>query len=194
MARRKPANTVHLRLRFPERLRRRIEVAAVKNQRSMNLEIVDRLDRSFLRDDDAERSREIAVEVAEATFNRLAALVGHAKTEWEADRLTELASAAEEELWAEQQRAMEAAGWQIMTPAEMAEWEAKQLEDRSAEQQRAMEAAGWRRMTPAEIAEREAKQSAEIAEWEARLKGHPHPTATSTSGQNEPPEDDKNKC
>jgi Arc-like DNA binding domain len=51
MARRKPADTVHLRLRFPEKLRRRIEAAATKNQQSMNAEIVERLERSFGQED-----------------------------------------------------------------------------------------------------------------------------------------------
>jgi Arc-like DNA binding domain len=62
MACRKPADTVQLKLRFPERLRRRIEAAAAKNQRSMNLEIVGRLERSFQHEDEAERSRKVARE------------------------------------------------------------------------------------------------------------------------------------
>jgi hypothetical protein len=66
MARRKPADTVHLRLRFPEKLRRRIEAAAEKNQQSMNLEIVERLERSFQHDDEAERSHKLAQETADA--------------------------------------------------------------------------------------------------------------------------------
>jgi Arc-like DNA binding domain len=81
MARRKPADTVHLRLRFPERLRRRIEVAAEKNQQSMNLEIVERLERSFQREDDEQRNREVveqAAGVALATY-RLAELAGRAE-------------------------------------------------------------------------------------------------------------------
>jgi hypothetical protein len=67
MARRKLADTVQLKLRFPEKLRRRIEAAADKNQQSMNLEIVERLERSFQRDDETERSRNLAQETARAT-------------------------------------------------------------------------------------------------------------------------------
>jgi hypothetical protein len=50
---RKPADTVQLKLRFPEKLRRRIEAAADKNQQSMNAEIVERLEQSFQKDDQA---------------------------------------------------------------------------------------------------------------------------------------------
>jgi hypothetical protein len=50
---RKPADTVQLKLRFPEKLRRRIEAAAGKNQQSMNAEIVERLEQSFQKDDQA---------------------------------------------------------------------------------------------------------------------------------------------
>jgi hypothetical protein len=67
MARRKLADTVQLKLRFPEKLRRRIEAAAAKNQQSMNLEIVERLEQSFQRDDETERSRNLVQETAQAT-------------------------------------------------------------------------------------------------------------------------------
>jgi len=48
---RKPTDTVHLRLRFDERLRRRIEKAAEQNAQSMNAEIVARLEHSFQQED-----------------------------------------------------------------------------------------------------------------------------------------------
>jgi len=44
---RKPTDTVQLKLRFSERLRRRLEQAAKHNDWSMNAEIVNRLDTSF---------------------------------------------------------------------------------------------------------------------------------------------------
>ena len=44
---RKQSETADLRLRFPEKLRLRIESAAGQNQRSMNAEIMHRLERSF---------------------------------------------------------------------------------------------------------------------------------------------------
>jgi Arc-like DNA binding domain len=48
---RKQSDTVHLKLRFSEKLRLRIEAAADRNQRSMNSEIVHRLEQSFEKDD-----------------------------------------------------------------------------------------------------------------------------------------------
>ena len=48
---RKQSDTVQLKLRFPEKLRLRIEAAAERNQRSMNFEIVQRLEQSFEKDD-----------------------------------------------------------------------------------------------------------------------------------------------
>lgn len=47
---RKPTDTVQLKLRFPEALRRQLERAAKANDRSLNLEIVSRLEGSFSRD------------------------------------------------------------------------------------------------------------------------------------------------
>jgi hypothetical protein len=44
---RKPTETVHLKLRFDEKLRRKIEAAATKNDQSMNAEIIQRLEESF---------------------------------------------------------------------------------------------------------------------------------------------------
>ena len=48
---RKQSDKVHLKLRFSEKLRLRIEAAADRNQRSMNSEIVHRLEQSFEKDD-----------------------------------------------------------------------------------------------------------------------------------------------
>jgi hypothetical protein len=48
---RKQSETVQLKLRFSERLRLRIESAASRNQRSMNAEIIERLEQSFQRHD-----------------------------------------------------------------------------------------------------------------------------------------------
>src|SRR5262245_30156978 len=48
---RKPTDTAHLNLRYPEALRRRLERAAKNSGRSMNSEIVERLERSFRRKD-----------------------------------------------------------------------------------------------------------------------------------------------
>jgi hypothetical protein len=50
---RRPVETVQLKLRFPEALRRRIERAAEANETSMNSEIVGRLEESFRKDDAA---------------------------------------------------------------------------------------------------------------------------------------------
>ena len=48
---RKQSETAELRLRFAEKLRLRIESAASRNQRSMNAEIIHRLEQSFQRHD-----------------------------------------------------------------------------------------------------------------------------------------------
>ena len=48
---RKPTDTAHLNLRYPEALRRRLERAAKNSGRSMNTEIVERLEQSFRRED-----------------------------------------------------------------------------------------------------------------------------------------------
>ncbi len=48
---RKPYQTVQLKLRFPEKLRLRIQSAAERSKRSMNSEIVQRLEKSFEKDD-----------------------------------------------------------------------------------------------------------------------------------------------
>jgi Arc-like DNA binding domain len=71
MARRKPADTVHLRLRFPEKLRRRVEAAAGKNQQSMNAEIVERLDCSFSQEDVAATIRQTVEAMADAVAERI---------------------------------------------------------------------------------------------------------------------------
>jgi hypothetical protein len=44
---RKPTDEVQLKLRFEEKLRRRLERAAEQNKRSMNAEIIHRLEQSF---------------------------------------------------------------------------------------------------------------------------------------------------
>jgi hypothetical protein len=48
---RKPTDTAHLNLRYPEALRRRLERAAKNGGRSMNSEIIERLEQSFRRED-----------------------------------------------------------------------------------------------------------------------------------------------
>ena len=50
---RKQSETVQLKLRFPEKLRLLIEAASSRNQRSMNAEIIHRLEQSFQRHDQA---------------------------------------------------------------------------------------------------------------------------------------------
>lgn len=48
---RKPTDTVQLKLRFPEAVRRRLEREARRSHRSMNTEIIHRLERTFWIDD-----------------------------------------------------------------------------------------------------------------------------------------------
>jgi hypothetical protein len=49
---RKLTDTVHLRLRFDEKLRRRLERSAEDNKQSMNAEIIQRLEQSFRKEDE----------------------------------------------------------------------------------------------------------------------------------------------
>jgi hypothetical protein len=53
---RKPADEVQLKLRFDERLRRRLAKEAERNQRSMNAEIIHRLEQSFQQEDVIEKT------------------------------------------------------------------------------------------------------------------------------------------
>jgi Arc-like DNA binding domain len=63
---RKPTDTVQLKLRFSERLRRRLEQAAKHNDWSMNTEIVNRLDTSFQREDQEEMIERAARDAVQA--------------------------------------------------------------------------------------------------------------------------------
>jgi Arc-like DNA binding domain len=63
---RKPTDTVQLKLRFSERLRRRLEQAAKHNDWSMNTEIVSRLDVSFQREDQEEMIERAARDAVQA--------------------------------------------------------------------------------------------------------------------------------
>jgi 16S rRNA U1498 N3-methylase RsmE len=78
---RKPTDTVQLKLRFPEKLRRRIEQAAERGKQSMNAEIIERLEQSFHKEDQLERDRKLAQEAADATLSTLAPLMGLIETE-----------------------------------------------------------------------------------------------------------------
>jgi hypothetical protein len=70
---RKPSETVQLKLRFPERLRIRIEAEAEKNERSMNAEIVRRLEQSFEKDDRAALLKDAAAEAIDEALRRILA-------------------------------------------------------------------------------------------------------------------------
>ena len=64
---RKPTEEVQLKLRFEERLRRLLERAAEDNNRSMNAEIVHRLEVSFKRADQEKSIDTIVQQTALAT-------------------------------------------------------------------------------------------------------------------------------
>jgi plasmid stability protein len=63
---RKLTDTAHLRLRFDEKLRRRIERDAARNTRSMNAEIIERLEKSF----EKEEQRMLMVQAATTALLR----------------------------------------------------------------------------------------------------------------------------
>jgi hypothetical protein len=73
---RKQSETVQLKLRFPERLRLRIEAAANRNQRSLNAEIIDRLDQSFRRDDTVANNAALVKATATAVVDQIMAVAG----------------------------------------------------------------------------------------------------------------------
>jgi len=62
---RKQSETAELRLRFSEALRSRIDAAARRNQRSMNAEIIHRLEQSFQRHDQLALAKQAATAVIE---------------------------------------------------------------------------------------------------------------------------------
>jgi Arc-like DNA binding domain len=79
---RKLTDTVHLRLRFDESLRRRLERAAESNKRSMNAEIIHRLEESFHRVDQEELIKSVAKQTATATVDRMRVVrPGHSETQ-----------------------------------------------------------------------------------------------------------------
>jgi Arc-like DNA binding dprotein len=87
--RRQPNETVQLKLRFSEALRRQLEEAAASNQRSLNAEIIKRLEGSFLSPDRLPRL------VADALLNGLDPDVITAMSEtiiedWQSDRAASL--------------------------------------------------------------------------------------------------------
>jgi hypothetical protein len=61
----KPTDEVQLKLRFDERLRRRIAKEAERNNRSMNAEIIHRLEESFRQEDTNELVSRAAREAVE---------------------------------------------------------------------------------------------------------------------------------
>ena len=66
---RKPADPVKLNLRFTEALRLRLEKQATRNNRSMNEEIVRRLEESFTKEDMMQNLEALADKLAEKVSN-----------------------------------------------------------------------------------------------------------------------------
>ena len=68
---RKPSDTVQLKLRFPEALRRRLEREARRHGQSLNREIVSILEERFRESDDADRRAAAFAEALRYEFMRL---------------------------------------------------------------------------------------------------------------------------
>jgi hypothetical protein len=68
---RKPSDTVQLKLRFPEALRRRLEREARRHGQSLNREIVSILEERFRESDDADRHAAAFAEALRDEFMRL---------------------------------------------------------------------------------------------------------------------------
>jgi hypothetical protein len=69
---RKLTDTVQLKLRFDEKLRRRLEREANQNKRSMNAEIIDRLEKSFAKQDEGKLLAAVTATTAEVQALRIA--------------------------------------------------------------------------------------------------------------------------
>jgi hypothetical protein len=74
---RKLTETVQLKLRFSEELRRKLEKAAERNEQSMNLEIVARLENSFRKEEIRDVVKDAVREIATSDFYE--ALMGKSK-------------------------------------------------------------------------------------------------------------------
>ena len=68
---RRPSDTVQLKLRFPEKLRLRIESAGERSNRSMNAEIIHRLEQSFEKDDQAAKQAALIEATATSVVQKL---------------------------------------------------------------------------------------------------------------------------
>jgi hypothetical protein len=85
---RKPTDTVKLQLRLPEALRRRLERLAARNERSMNAEIIHRLQRTFAIDDSTAATnmldffRAMGVGITEANEKDVAIALGNTFGRW----------------------------------------------------------------------------------------------------------------
>jgi len=85
---RKPTDEVQLKLRFPEALRRKLERAADHEGRSMNTEIIRRLERTFAVDESAEGTNvleylgALGIDVSEANEADVATALGQLFGRW----------------------------------------------------------------------------------------------------------------
>jgi hypothetical protein len=70
---RKLTDEVQLKLRFSEKLRRRLEGEAKRNKRSMNAEIIDRLEQSFTMPDLAKATATAVIQMMNEPGRRIAA-------------------------------------------------------------------------------------------------------------------------
>src|SRR5262249_58170871 len=68
---RKPTDTVQLKLRFPEALRRRLEREARRHGQSLNREIVRILEERFQESDDADRHAAASAQALRHAFTKL---------------------------------------------------------------------------------------------------------------------------
>jgi hypothetical protein len=94
---RKPSDTVQLKLRFPEALRRRLEREAKRHGQSLNSEIVSILEGAFRKSDEVhDRAKAIAEALGEEIVH---AIVEQAKQAERDDALADMAEDALHEQW-----------------------------------------------------------------------------------------------
>jgi hypothetical protein len=124
---RKPTDTVQLKLRFSEALRRRLERAAAREGRSMNAEIIHRLERTLAIDDSGAATnmldflRQLGVDVNKANERDVAIALTNA---------------------------MGRAGWIFRLPDPVEEAKARKDEERKAAEARKADIARWVRVQP----------------------------------------------
>jgi len=114
---RNPGDWVQLKINMRERLRAKLERAAASNGHPMNVEIMDRLERSFSRDDTAKLMKEVAEQAAEVASTTVAEQI---KTIYQRQPMKAAAEAIKRDvLQFEEEKAAREAARETLSPEEV---------------------------------------------------------------------------